>query len=125
MRKLFNWFRYNFRYGIENLIKWFFIIWKDRDCDYCFIYYILQHKLKFTEEVMRDGYVNSKKDADKIKKCVLLLNRLIKDEYSENIINGYNKRFNKDIIDHAIYLKEQDLNMLFEIMKKNIEGWWN
>jgi len=73
----------NFKHGIKNLKKWFPIIWKDRNWDHHYIYIILRHKLHLTEQLIRNKgrNINAEKNADKIKLCINLLDRLIKDEY--------------------------------------------
>jgi hypothetical protein len=73
----------NVKYGIGNLIKWFPVIWKDRDWDHWFLYVILQFKLKQMEKLQRKyGHsVNSETYANQIKTAVLILDRLIKDDY--------------------------------------------
>ena len=74
---------YNFKHGIKNLIKWFPIIWVDRNWDNHYIYIILQHKLHLTEQLIRNEgmHLYAERDANQIKLCINLLDRLIKDEY--------------------------------------------
>lgn len=75
-------FHYDISRGIRNLVRWFPIIWKDRNYDQYFIYVLLHKKLSLTEKCLRNGYhLYAEKTADQIKLCVLLLDRLIKDEY--------------------------------------------
>ena len=82
--KIKDFFR-NIRIGVPNLIIWFPIIWKDRDWDHQFIYQIFRHKLHLTEQFIRHHgiHINNIDDANKIKICVNLLDRLIEDEYHE------------------------------------------
>lgn len=155
----------NIKCGIKNLISWFLIIWKDRQWDHTYIYIVLRHKLNLTEQMIRrDGiHINNKKDADKIKKCVLLLDRLLEDEYHENVYKNYYKKWGhpemnfSDMEDKPGYskldiiypnvetkkdeklqskqfrslslkeqeLKDQDLKILFETMRKHIQTWWD
>ena len=77
-----NFFR-NIKKGIGNLISWFPIVWNDRDWDYYFIYDLLHFKLSRMEKYIRKyGHsVDNKKDADSIKECVIILERLINDDY--------------------------------------------
>lgn len=86
---------YNIKNGVLNLIKWVPVIWQDRDWDYIFIYRILYFKLKEMEKYQRrDGIVkNHKKIADQIRLCVLLLNRLLKDEYLDNAFINHDKKW--------------------------------
>lgn len=163
IKRVYDWFRYDLPYGIENLIKWFPTIWKDRNWDYYFIYVILRYKLKLTEKTIRNGHhVDCEKDADKIKKCIFLLNRLIKDDYLEMTMKVHDKKWGKGtskfekIKDSEFYswhidyenvktekdkiqqrkdfkraiereniLKKQDKKMLFKLLEKHIETWWD
>jgi hypothetical protein len=85
----------NFICGIENLIKWFPVIWKDRQWDHTFIYRILRHKLHLTEQFIRHNgiHANNVKDADRMKICVLLLDRLINDIHFEMAFKAFHKKW--------------------------------
>lgn len=162
-KKIKDFFKYDVRYGIRNFIIWRKVIWKDRNFDQYYIYAILKHKLTLMEECIRDSYVGSDKEADNIKLCVYLLDRLMKDvyfemafkkhfekwgdielefkpiegddEYSEVLFNQKNVNTKEEkeksridfkrACDHENYLRDQDLDMLFTIMRKHIRGWWN
>ena len=89
-----SWF-YDFKYGIENLINWFPVVWKDRNWDHVYIYNILRHKLHLTEQQIRihGHHVDKDKDADNIKVCVNLLDRLINDEYHEAAFKRHEERW--------------------------------
>jgi len=153
------------RYGIKNLIVWFPVIWKDRNWDHWFIYKILRTKLHLTEQLIRNygHHVKHIEDADKIKKCVILLDRLIEDDYHENVYKDHYKKWGEsemvftDVEDHPDYsemnikypnvkteedeklerkqfklimnkpqeMKDQDLDLLFKIMRKHIQSWWD
>jgi hypothetical protein len=97
--------------GIKSLIIWFPIIWKDRWYDHCFIYSVIRHKLNLMEKKIRHQGIHVKHiaDADKMKKCVILLDRLIKDEYHENVHKDYYKKWGqpemnfKDSTEHPGY----------------------
>jgi len=161
--KIKDFFRYDIPYGFENLFLWFSIIWKDRNWDYYYIYIILRHKLHLTEKHIREynNHVKAEKDADNIKKCVLILDRLIKDNYSPvekhmekwgdpefkfidiedkpgfsslDIIHPNVKTKEDEIqerkdfrfaINREELLKKQDLDMLFHLMRKHIQTWWD
>jgi len=152
-------------YGIKNLIIWFPIIWKDRNWDHYFIFLILRHKLHLTEQLIRNHghHVNNIQDADKIKKCVLLLDRIIKDDYHENVFIHHDKKWGEtellftdstDYPDCSVLnitreniktkedkqkereefrrlmkkpglLKDQDIELLFKLMRKHILSWWD
>ena len=149
---------YRLKQGIINLIKWFPIIWQDRDWDYHYIYKILHFKLKNMEEFMLGNKcwsANHKQIAHEIKIAKLLLERLMKDNYLENAMYWYDKKFEDRSWDemfqdegnglkryigdpnierdksfgkcckHSDYMEKQDLNYLFKHMRKYIKNWWD
>ena len=89
-----NWFR-DVKHGIGNLIKWFPIIWKDRDWDHYFFHIMVRQKLENMEHLLRNygHHVDAEKDADKIRVCVCLLNRIIDDEYHEMVYKDHDKKW--------------------------------
>ena len=153
------------KYGIQSLWQWTPIIWKDRQWDHQFIYTILRHKLYLTEQLIRyhGHHLYHIRDADKIKTCVNLLDRLIKDEYHETAFKRHHEKWgepklrfkdSKDypgmsegLIHHPnvksakdkeseskdfkfackkeTNLRDQDLDLLFKLMRKHIQGWWD
>lgn len=116
--KVHDFFRYDIKYGVRNLVRWFPIIWHDRNWDHYYIFTMLRKKLIHTEDCIRYGHhdMSVKSEADRIKTCVLLIDRIIKDEYYELTDKGYK---------HQDYLHNQDIEMLFKIMNKRILGWWD
>jgi hypothetical protein len=110
--------------GIKNLFVWFKIIWNDRWWDHYFFFIILHKKLSIMEKNFRKNGSHScaEQDADKIKKCVLVIERLIKDNYDEI---SYWKGSLKEKGDHADYQRKQDIDYLFKILRKNILTWWD
>jgi len=86
---------YKIYYGIKNLILWFPVIWNDRNWDFYFIYKVLHHKLKLTEKTIReaDNHTTAQRDAKKIRVCLVLLNRLMKDEYETNIFKQVDEKW--------------------------------
>jgi len=84
-----------FKYGIKNLVRWFPVIWCDRDWDYWFIYKILQKKLDNTSKFLKKYgcHKDALKDAERIEKCVFTLNRLLKDEYHEMVFKHHDRKW--------------------------------
>lgn len=121
-----NWFR-SIKPGVKNLIKWFPVIWKDRWWDHSYLYSILRYKLSLMEEGFRTSgiSVNSEKDARNIKICILLLDRLIKDDYSNDYKKAKKLGKIKEFWEHEEMLINQDLDLLFKTMRKQIRSWWD
>jgi len=93
--KIINFIRYDIPCGIGNLTSYFKIIWEDRDWDSHFLFALLRFKLKRMEQLNRfHGHaVSSIEIADKIKVCVLLLDRIVKDEYEERVFEKHDKKW--------------------------------
>ena len=155
---------YNVKNGIPNLIKWFPVIWEDRQWDFFYIWVLLHRKLYLMEKGIRQysHHLYGKRDADQIKLCVNILKRILDDNYHDNVFKNHDKKWGKphfnweeipnsencslDITrDNAKTDKEkeqeskefrilskkvelqrmQDINYLFDYMKKHIQGWWD
>jgi hypothetical protein len=91
----------------------------------------------------------SVKDADNIKRCIVLLDRILADDYSELAFAEYNRKYKintddfdlasitKPIVDPTqqadfksaiqieLDMKENDFNDLFKILRENIQSWWD
>lgn len=78
--------------NIYNLIRWFPIIWKDRDWDDHFIFEILKFKLKNQAKYIsdHDRHVSAKRDAEKMMLCVRLIEK-IQEEYYGCEYQDYHK----------------------------------
>lgn len=140
------------------------VIYKCVRWDHYSIYYILRHWFKRMEEVQRnDSYhVGADRYADQLKLCGLLLNRLIADDYHENVYGPHDEKWGKSeynfepcknkegyssliitrkncnskeeieqekkeykgLMDKVVYLENQDIELLFETIKKRHRNWW-
>jgi hypothetical protein len=87
---------YSIKYGIINLIRWFSVIWKDRDWDDHFIYILLKKKLEYMEKFFRsdDAWsTNAKQDADNIKHAINLLDRIIDGVHLEEAMKPFYEKY--------------------------------
>lgn len=80
------------KWGIQNLIYWFPIIWKDRNWDGHFIYEVLKHKLKTQAKYIgrRDYHTRAQQDARNMKICVNLIQK-IQDDFYQLEYSDYTK----------------------------------
>ncbi len=97
---------YNFKYGIQNLIKWFRIIWNDRDWDSHSTYEVLKFKLinqaKYTAKYNK--HKSSKREVEIMNLCVKLIQRC-QDEYYDD--EWYDERdFSKVILKYPLQYKK-------------------
>ena len=72
--------------GVKNIWYYLPIIWSDKDYDYTYILILLHKKLKKHEHWLVFSkycwdYVGRERDAKALHVCILLLERLIKDDY--------------------------------------------
>jgi hypothetical protein len=139
------WWKFEGRYyhkdlyrGVKNLIKWFPVVWKDRDWDHRYIFDILEHKLKSQAKYIgsRDIHVTAKRDAEIMLTCVRLMER-IRDGYYESEYTDYHQTeyWFEDIKDNPGYstweseIESEDFDNFFKkyplIYKRvlNGEGW--
>ena len=87
---------YKVKYGVQNLIKWFPLIWNDRDWDWHYWLEMNIKKLEGMEESIRNGcHTRCEFDADKIKLALLALKRLEADDYHDNAFMFHNKKWGK------------------------------
>jgi hypothetical protein len=72
----------NFISSFKNIIRWFPIIWKDRDWDQDFIWEILKFKLSNQADYIskKDRHTRAQKDAKNMRLCVKLI-KLCQDDY--------------------------------------------
>ena len=84
-------FFYNLITGIKNIIKWFSVIWQDRNWDYTYLHILLLHKLRNMETFFRnDAYcMDANNRADDIKYAIELLQRIIDDNYTKEALEPF------------------------------------
>ena len=73
---------HDIKQGIKNIIKWFPIIWNDRDWDHNYIYTILKSKLEFQSKCLSgyNRFESTSRNVQIINLCIKLIDR-IQDEY--------------------------------------------
>jgi hypothetical protein len=130
--KLYRWVRWELpyqpkyiKYGIKNLYKWFWVIWKDRDFDYHYTYQVLKFKLEKQAKHLgeRNWHESSKRDAELMMTCVRLINKLQNEEYYEAYYDS------KPMTNEMMYKCQAQHNkakhLLFKIMNDRIDSWWD
>ena len=87
---------YKIRKGISNIIKWFPVIWNDRDDHYIFVYILLHYKLQNMEKFFRSDSTwsaNPEKRADEIRIAKNLAKRLSDSSHLENATLFHDKKY--------------------------------
>jgi len=146
-------------YSIKNVIRWFPVIWRDRDWDHRYFFRIMQNKIKNMEHYSRvHGHlVSSETQANEMKRVYLLLKRLTGDIYNDMVFTEFDKKWGEatfsineddslnityeneltkedkvellydlhEAFKRENYLKKQDVNYLFDLIKKHVLNWWD
>ena len=138
----------DYKKGINNLIKWIPIIWKDRDWDRDYIFIILQKKLKHMEDSYRNrAYCKGSTElANQMKRCCELIETLLEDNYNEKEFIKHDKKWGRILfekqkednekreiaskefricLEKEDELRQKDKKELFEILRENIDNWWD
>lgn len=78
--------------SVKNLIRWFPIIWKDRDWDTDFIWNILKFKLENQAKYIgtRGIHISAERDAEIMMLCTRLIEK-IRSEYYQSEYQNYNE----------------------------------
>lgn len=112
---------YSIKESIRSLAVWFRTIWRDRDWDYSFLYNTLHKKLSNMHDCLSSNNAVAFHHPNHLKRfkiCKLLAKRIANDKYWSRGFSG------KDVF-HGDYLKQQDLDMLHELMAKYSMWWWD
>jgi hypothetical protein len=130
--KLYRWVRWQLpyqhkyiKYGIKNLYKWFWVIWKDRDWDHYYIFEILKFKLEKQAKHLgeRDWHESSKRDAEIMMTCVRLIDKIQNESYFDELYDSDQK--SPEAIKIVIDRHNKAKRLLFKIMNNKIESWWD
>ncbi|ODA08268.1 hypothetical protein [Paenibacillus polymyxa] len=134
------------RDGVSNLIKWFPIIWNDRDFDQAYLYKIIHRKLENMEEFFESKHtfsVEAPQVAKEIQEAREKLGRVITDEHhcqvdinTEEFMNVNSGRFEVDrenpryiewmtATDKAEEKTTEDLRDSLRIIGEKSQGWWD
>ncbi len=128
------------------------VIWKDCNMDEISFWEITKRKLEIWADYLeKHGHcVSNEQDVKQIRICIMLLNRILKDDYPtfeyekfsawrENEIeagrikssfldSSYWTKEISDIVSrrrkHEEYMKKQDIEYLFKFLQKHIQTWW-
>ena len=113
IEKITNWLWNNigwkirfFYKSIKNLIRWFPVIWKDKDWDDHFIWEILKTKLKHQSQYIgnRDFHTRAKYDSERMMWCVRLIEKTQDEFYSSEYMDYHKSNYNwLDIEDKPDY----------------------
>jgi hypothetical protein len=87
--------------GVKNLFYYIRVVWEDRDWDQYFLFVLLRHKLKKMEKHFKEEayHVGAERDAAHMHTCVLLLDRLIEDSYTDTVWKKHEEKWGEMVLD--------------------------
>jgi len=130
--RLYRWVRWKLpyqhkyiKYGIQNLYKWFWVIWKDRDWDQHYIFEVLKFKLEKQAKHLADvGFHNeAQRDAELMMTCVRLIIKLQNEDYYEEMYE--HRPLTLEIVSKYQAKHNKAKRLLFKILEERIEEWWD
>ena len=130
--KLYRWVRWKLpyqhkyiKYGVKNLYKWFWVIWKDRDWDHYYILQVLKFKLeKQADHLAENGFHNNaQRDAELMMTCVRLIDKLQNEYYYDELCKSGVR--SSEAVKNVIAKHKKAKRLLFKIMNDRIEEWWD
>ena len=130
--KLYRWIRWELpyqhkyiKYGVQNLYKWFWVIWKDRDWDHNFIFEVLRFKLeKQANHLAKLGsHESSERDAELMLTCVRLIDKIKSESYLDEAFDG--KEYSQELAQKCMDKHNKAKRLLFKILNDRIERWWD
>jgi hypothetical protein len=125
-RKLYlNW-KFEWRYwhkdfyqGVKNLIRWFKVIWKDRDWDDHYIWEILKTKLKHQADYIgsRGFHIDAKRDAERMMTCVRLIDIVKEEKYQSEYVDYQHSEY------EFIPISQEDIDAIDDVdLKTDMKG---
>lgn len=111
-------FHLDLYYGIKNIIKWFRIVWRDRDYDDSFILEVLKFKIKNTADYTerRKWFVGWEIEVSRMRTCVELINRIQNDYYGVEYLDY--QESNHNFVESDI--RDDDGDMMYEMKSELI-----
>ena len=102
--------------SVKHLIKWFPVIWKDRDWDHYYLLTIMQFKMNGVEEYISKA--NRHEDVPKISRNLKLCSSLI-----EKIKTGHYEVEYQDYYKQDIDINDDDV-LIFNVIKNDLDKYF-
>jgi hypothetical protein len=130
--KLYRWIKWELpnqhryiQYGVRNLYRWFWTIWKDRDWDHTYIFKVLKFKLEAqAKHLSKFGFHESTdRDVELMMTCVRLIDKIQNESYYDELYDAEEKT--PEEIKKLTAKHDRAKRLLFNILDNRIERWWN
>jgi hypothetical protein len=130
--KISLWWRHEARFyhkdfinGVKNLIRWFPVIWKDRDWDDHYIWTMMIKKISFQADYIRHKghHVDNIRDAQRMELAVRLMKRVSEEYYQMLHMDYYKSKMHFDPITDVdlVGKSEDEINLYTNCSRLRIE----
>jgi hypothetical protein len=114
--------------GIKNLIKWFRVIYNDRDDDNVYLEYILYKKLYGMHKYQKQyNYHVNDKSLQALEICIAILERRLNEWYFDVYLDSEHKYNESRKISFILTLhdiEKRDWRILWRLIEKWGQYWW-
>src|SRR6056297_786579 len=127
---------------ILNIITYRKFLWKNNWFDHYYIFFMLSEKLKNDVRMYKkySYHAHPEKIINSMELCIMILNRIINDDYLQNALMFYEKQYPdwytdlRDIpydrwfrrcAEQEERQRKQDVGYLFGVMSKHVRSWWD
>ncbi len=117
---------WDFTAGVSNLVRWFPVVWRDRDFDHAYLLAVMEFKFKSMADSFerRSMHVNGERDVRQLRVCAELCKRLREDEYLERHWDRTTKASEKATIGLPDEIARQDQRALGIMIGRHLRRWW-
>jgi hypothetical protein len=135
------WCFWDIVHGVKRLWLWKDIVWNDYDWDWEPLAKVIAFKLRRMEPVMRNGiHVNGERHAREIAICYTLLERLMRDEYLDDVVRHAGIPWPLDLhtaltdderrrfsvaVKKADEQAKADLELFGKMLTRHLRSWWD
>lgn len=86
--------KYNIIYGMKNLIRWFPVIWADRDWDYYYLLVMLERKLAYMQkDIQNSAHMEAERDVADIQTCLDIIKKVKNDTYTDETYSAIEAKY--------------------------------
>lgn len=130
--KLYRWVKWELphqhkyiEYGVKNLYRWFWTIWKDRDWDHHYIFEVLKFKLENQAKHLAEfgNHESSDRDAELMMTCIRLIDKIQNESYYDDFYDSDKKT--SEEFEKVLKKHNKAKRLLFKILDDRVERWWN
>ncbi len=118
---------WDFTAGVRNVVRWFPVVWRDRDFDYSYLLEVMEFKFRSMADSFEkySMHVGSEQDVRQLRVCAELCKRLREDEYLEKHWDRSTVARSKATMHRVGEIAAQDQKVLGRMIGRHLRRWWH